>query len=132
MNQFLLDTHTLIWFIRGDVQLSEYVKQLILNPDHERYFSIASLWEMSIKLSMGRLKLAMPFEELITTHLAGNAIRLLPITPGHLKMLITLPFHHKDPFDRVLVAQSLVENLPLLSRDELLSSYGVKRLWKPD
>jgi len=91
--------------------------------------SVASLWERAIKISIGRLKLEISFPELVEHQVKGNAIELLPIRPAHLDTLATLPFHHRDPFDRLIVAQSLTEGIPVVSRDEALTSYPIHRLW---
>ena len=98
--KLLLDTHTFLWFIGGNPELSSYARKLIENPENERLLSIASLWEMSIKASIGKLKLELPFTQIVTDHIDGNAIKLFHITPEHLDTLTILPFHHKDPFDR--------------------------------
>jgi PIN domain nuclease of toxin-antitoxin system len=86
--------------------------------------------ELSIKASLGKLRLEMPFIELVSDHVTANAIDLLTIKPEHLDTLTTLPFHHKDPFDRLIIAQSLTENIPVLGKDRIFNAYGVERLWK--
>lgn len=96
--RLLLDTHTFLWFIDGNPKLSDYARQLIEELKNERLLSVASLWEMSIKSSLSKLKLPLPFTKLVAEHVYGNAIELLHITPDHLDVLRTLPFHHKDPF----------------------------------
>jgi PIN domain nuclease of toxin-antitoxin system len=85
---------------------------------------------MSIKASMGKLKLNFSFPDLVETHVRGNAMKLLPVQPEHLDFVRSMPFHHKDPFDRLLIAQSLAENMPLLSRDQAFDEYaGLQRIW---
>ncbi|MDZ7696137.1 MAG: type II toxin-antitoxin system VapC family toxin [Deltaproteobacteria bacterium] len=128
--RLLLDTHTFIWFIGGDSKLSAYARQLIENTENERLLSIASLWEMSIKASIGRLRLNTTFPNMVRDHVMGNALDLLPIRPGYLEIVRALAFHHKDPFDRLIIAQSQSENLPVLSLDQVFDDYeGVQRIW---
>jgi PIN domain nuclease of toxin-antitoxin system len=127
--RFLLDTHSLLWFLAGDSNLSERVRRVIENPEHDILASIASLWEIAIKHSLGKLQLAHPFEELFPHHLAVNSIALLAIRLDHVTRIASLPFHHRDPFDRLLVAQALVEEIPILSGDDALDDYGVERIW---
>jgi PIN domain nuclease of toxin-antitoxin system len=127
--RLLLDTHTFLWFIDGDTALSPYARQLIEDRTNERLLSIASLWEMAIKASLGRLTLTLSFTGLVAEHVHGNAIELFEILPRHLDVLTTLPFHHKDPFDRMIIAQSQAENIPILSRDSAFDDYAIRRLW---
>ena len=127
--RLLLDTHTFLWFIGGDTALSPYARQLIEDRTSERLLSIASLWEMAIKASLGRLTLTLSFTDLVAEHVHGNAIELFEILPRHLDVLTTLPFHHKDPFDRMIIAQSQAENIPILSRDSAFDDYAIRRLW---
>lgn len=100
--KILLDTHAFLWFISGSPALSDYARRLIENFSNERLLSIASLWEMSIKASIGKLRISLPFTEFFTEHIVGNAIEILHISPEHLDNLRGLPFHHKDPFDRIV------------------------------
>jgi PIN domain nuclease of toxin-antitoxin system len=127
--RLLLDTHTFLWFIDGDTALSPYARQLIEDRTNERLLSIASLWEMAIKASLGRLTLSLSFTDLVAEHVHGNAIELFVILPHHLDVLTTLPFYHKDPFDRIIIAQSQAENIPILSRDPAFDDYAIRRLW---
>lgn len=128
--RILLDTHTFLWFINGDPKLSGYARQHIENLENRRLLSTASLWEMAIKVSIGKLKLGLPFRELYTVHIKDNAVDVLEMTHEHLDILKTPPFHHKDPFDRLIIAQSIAENIPILSRDELFDDYeNVQRFW---
>jgi PIN domain nuclease of toxin-antitoxin system len=127
--RLLLDTHTFLWFIDGDTALSPSARQLIEDRTNERLLSTASLWEMAIKASLGRLTLALPFTDLVAEHVHGNAIELFEILPRHLDVLTTLPFHHKDLFDRMIIAQSQAENIPILSRDSAFDDYAIRRLW---
>jgi PIN domain nuclease of toxin-antitoxin system len=127
--RLLLDTHTFLWFIDGAAALSPYARQLIEDRTNERLLSIASLWEMAIKVSLRRLTLHLSFTDLVTEHVYGNAIELLEIRPNHLDVLTTLPFHHKDPFDRMIIAQGQAENIPIVSRDPAFDDYAIRRLW---
>ncbi len=126
--KLLLDTHTFLWFISGNSKLSEPNRRRIENVANERWISIASLWEMSIKASIGKLKISLPFPELVKRHVYQNAMGLLPINPEHVETLRILPFHHKDPFDRLIIAQSIVEQMTILSRDAVFDDYGIQRI----
>lgn len=126
--KFLLDTHTFLWFIDDNPKLSQNAKTL-LEEDHELLLSIASLWEIAIKLSLGKLTIAISYDELMTQQLEINSIDILPITIAHLKVVSGLPLHHRDPFDRLLIAQSIVECIPIVSADSAFDSYTVERFW---
>ncbi len=127
--RLLLDTHTFLWFIEGSLNLSDVARNLIEDQAIQRFLSVASLWEMSIKVSIGKLELGMTFTELVEREVYGNAIELLEIQPEHLDELAKLPFHHKDPFDRLMIAQSLAEGIPILTKDGAFRSYPVTLLW---
>ena len=113
--RLLLDTHTFLWFIGGDAALSPSARQLIEAGSTARLLSIASLWEMAIKVSLSRFTEPLPFTDLVAEHVDGNAIALFGIVPRHLDVLTTLPFYHKDPFDRLIIAQGQAEDIPILS-----------------
>lgn len=126
----LLDTHTFLWFAWGDKQLSSPVRSLIENPEHSKYISMASIWEMAIKLNLGKLKLNRPFEDFLIERIDDNGFEILAIKRSHSLQLVEMPLHHRDPFDRLLIAQSLAETMPILSIDVILDSYeGVHRIW---
>lgn len=125
----LLDTHTFLWFIAGDSSLSQSARAAIEDLDNNRYLSMASLWEIASKISVRRLELSEPFEILIPKQLADNSIELLGISFDHTALVSSLPFHHRDPFDRLLIAQSKVEQMTLVSIDSVFDSYSVNRLW---
>ena len=127
--RLLLDTHAFLWFIMGSANLSVDARVLIENPANERLLSVASLWEIAIKASLGKLTLSASFGELIPAQLKLNGIDLLNIKVDHLSTLTTLPFHHRDPFDRLVIAQAIVEKLPVISLDGAFDTYGVTRLW---
>lgn len=118
-----------LWFIEGNLNLSDMVRNLIEDEGNQRFLSIASLWEMSIKISIGKLELGMSITEFVAQQMYSNAIDLLEIKPGHLDELTKMPFHHKDPFDRLIIAQSIVENMAVVSKDSAFGSYPVTLLW---
>jgi PIN domain nuclease of toxin-antitoxin system len=124
----LLDTHTLMWFLNGDSELPVSTRKIISTPDNRCFVSIASIWEIAIKLSLKKLKLKSDFNAL-TKLLLDNEIEILPIQFNHVQELLDLPYHHRDPFDRVITSQSRVENLVLISRDKALKKYKVKLYW---
>lgn len=127
--RLLLDTHTFIWFIINSPRLSLIVKSLIENENNEKLLSAASIWEIAIKQSSGRLSFGIPFKEFLEQQLSVNSIDLLDIKIDHLVVIATLPFHHRDPFDRLLIAQAMVEDLPILSADSSFDAYSINRLW---
>ncbi|MEH2293854.1 type II toxin-antitoxin system VapC family toxin [Nostoc sp.] len=122
----LLDTHTFIWFVMGDSRISLSWKSQIEN--NENLLSIASVWEMAIKHSIGKLNFGLAFDEFIEQQIIRNGIELLPITIDHITVVATLPLHHRDPFDRVLIAQSVVENISILSADKIFDAYPIRRI----
>ncbi|MFC7526977.1 type II toxin-antitoxin system VapC family toxin [Parapedobacter sp. GCM10030251] len=128
--QYLLDTHAFLWFINGDTQLSDKARTVIENPVNDRYVSIASFWEMAIKLNLGKLKLKMSFRELYR-EIEKNGFNLLPITITHTEKIVSLDLHHRDPFDRMLICQALMDKLTIISADSQFQNYKVKQvlLW---
>ena len=126
--RLLLDTHTFLWFIDDNPRLSARAKTL-LESDADLLLSAASLWEIAIKVGLGKLTLAQPFDTFLPEQLAKNAVEILPISLAHLGAVVALPFHHRDPFDRLLAAQALVENVPIVSADPALDAYSARRLW---
>lgn len=127
--RILLDTHSFLWFLVGSSNLSSPARRLIESPDNEKLFSIASLWEIAIKVSLGKLTLSKPFEQIFPDQLAINGIELLPVTIPHLERIAIIPFLHRDPFDRLLVAQCQIEGIPILSADASFDAYSIERLW---
>jgi len=128
--KLLIDTHAFLWFIAGNPKLSGSARKLIENIENERLLSIASMWEMSIKASIGKLRLDLAFPDIVKHHINENLIMLLPIKPEHLDIVRSLPFHHKYPFDRLIIAQSQSENMTVLSRDKMFSEcVDVKHIW---
>lgn len=127
--KLLLDTHAFLWFISGNERLSEHVRTLIEDTENEKYLSVVSLWEMVIKASIGKLSIPTPISELDREHIWGNAIEKLPIKTNHLEILHSLPFHHKDPFDRLMIAQAIAEDMTILTVDNNFPLYPVKLRW---
>ncbi len=128
MRRLLLDTHTFLWFIVNNPLLSARAKGLIEGAEAV-YLSMASVWEMGIKISTGKLALTEPLEQLIPQQLLRNNMNLLQIDLAHVVQVSSLPFHHRDPFDRMIIAQSLVEQVPIVSVDGVFDDYGIQRLW---
>ena len=124
--RILIDTHIFLWFINNDSQLSLTAK-IPLESDVELLLSVVSLWEIAIKISTGKMTLPKPFEIFIPEQLQQNDIGVLPIKTDHLTYVTTLPFHHRDPFDRLLIAQSIVEGIPIVSVDAAFDPYKVDR-----
>lgn len=125
----LLDTHAFLWMLDGDSRLSDTAIDTCKNRDNALYLSAASLWEIGIKTSLHKLELAPGWPEVIREEIRLNAIQWLPIELTHCTALQDLPFHHRDPFDRMLVAQATVEDLTLLSRDKQLHAYDIECRW---
>ena len=125
----LLDTHAFLWLATGDDRLSETARKTFLNQENSLFFSAASYWEICIKMSLGKISLKTGWFQTIQTEMEINAIQWLPIEMKHCAKVIKLPFHHRDPFDRMLVAQAITEKMQLLSRDSRLSAYSIKRIW---
>ena len=127
--RLLLDTHTLIWMASLDDKLSEKAKSLILDTDNELFPSVASIWEMSIKASLGKLILQQPIEQIINQQVQTNGLQLISIEAAHALAVSTLPWHHRDPFDRLIMAQSQLENLTILGCDMAMDAYEINRVW---
>lgn len=125
----LVDTHAFLWFISGSERLSLPARTLMEDRENSLVISVVSLWEIAIKYGLGKLTLGRPFEDLIPEQLHRQQIGTLGIELPHLVQVIGLPLHHRDPFDRLLVAQSLAEALPIVSADPALDAYGVERIW---
>ena len=124
----LLDTHALIWFINGDDQLPEKSIKLIKNLNSRCFVSIASVWEIAIKLSLGKLDLNGRFED-ISRIMQQYDLEFLPLTFEHIQQLLTLDYHHRDPFDRIIISQGLVEKLVIVTKDSNFQKYPVKVFW---
>lgn len=125
----LIDTHVFIWWTSDSQNLSPRVYSLITDLNTKVILSLVSIWEMQIKLSLGKLELKMPLPELVDDEIKRNQIELLPIDLAHIYALGDMPNHHRDPFDRLLIAQAKSEELVIVSIDEKFDGYEVERLW---
>ncbi len=130
--KYVIDTHVFIWFVENSPNLPQSVKDLIEDENSDIFISIASLWEISIKTSIGKLPMTRKFVELIDV-LNDNLIEILPINFAHTLENNQLPFHHRDPFDRIIVAQAIVENIDFISADGVFDDYlkgkSNRRIW---
>ncbi len=126
--RYLIDSHALIWFLNGDNQLSANALAILSNSDLDKYVSIAALWEIGIKINLGRLHLSCPFTDL-PAFLAAHDFRLLPTNFQHILSACFLPPHHADPFDRMMIGQALCENITVITRDPSFPPYGVATAW---
>lgn len=127
--RLLLDTHAFLWFVQDNPQLSDVSKKLLEDGQNELFLSISSAWEIAINVSIGKLVLAQEYATFLAEELRINRITLLPLQLTHLNRVVSLPFHHKDPFDHIIIAQSLTENLPLVSIENPFDTYGIQRIW---
>ena len=127
--RLLLDTHTFLWFVTNDPQLSENALDAVAAPTNEILLSPASYWEIAIKVSLGKYPLTVPFEAFFQEGIEGSDMAILPIEVRHAAVLSSLPMHHKDPFDRMMISQAIVEQIPIVSADSALDAYGVQRWW---
>jgi PIN domain nuclease of toxin-antitoxin system len=125
----LLDTHAFLWWITDSPELSAQAGDLIRSPDNDLYLSAASGWEMAIKSQLGKLHLPGRPDQFIPDQLAKNAIQSLPIQMSHVLHVARLPALHRDPFDRLIIAQALLEKMPILTRDPDIRKYKVKTIW---
>ena len=126
--KLLLDTHTLLWFISGNLDLSPTSRKLIEGTENEKFVSAASIWETAIKVSIGKMSLMAPFDDIFPRQLEINGFDLLPVKIEHSSIVATLPFHHRDPFDRMLIAQARHEGFTFVSRDRHVAPYGVPHI----
>src|SRR5579863_6736443 len=125
--EYLLDTHSFLWFINGDDQLSLKAKTTIADPNSIKYISIASFWEIAIKVNLGKLKLDMAYQDL-RHHVIVNGFEVLPITFEHTIELTGLELLHRDPFDRIIIAQAMSENLIVIGKDGNFTKYSELKL----
>jgi PIN domain nuclease of toxin-antitoxin system len=125
----LLDTSAFLWFIGGSDKLSVHAQNVIMDLDNRIVLIMVSLWEIAIKVSLGKLALVKPYEQIIPQQIEENDIELLPIAHNHLTKIIDLPFHHRDPFDRLIIAQAMTEGIPIISPDAVFSQYPIKLIW---
>jgi len=125
----LLDTHVFLWWISDDPRLSTHAREIITNGENTLFFSAASGWEIAIKAKLGRLKLPKPLETFVPEQMALNAIESLSVQMSHALHVHTLPLHHRDPFDRLLIAQAQLDNLPILTADPQIALYAIRTVW---
>ena len=125
----LLDTQALLWFLLDDPRLSRKALEAIVDAKGLTFVSAASLWEIAIKISLGKYALPAPFTAFWDEQLKVNELTLLPLAVSHVARIVDLPFHHRDPFDRLIIVQSLVEGVQVISNDTLFDQYGVDRIW---
>ena len=128
-NEGPVDTCAFLWIIASSDRLGGNARNYISDLNNELFLSVASLWEIAIKASLGKLELLRPFEQLIPDQLEKNAIDILPIEIPHLSEMMKRPFHHRDPFDRLIIAQSVFEKLPIISNDAAFQHYAVDLIW---
>ena len=127
--RFLLDTHVFLWLAVDDPKLPGTVRETVLRPETTLILSVASVWEMAIKASLGKLRLRLPLATLLESQLGALDADLLEIRVEHVVAVESLPWHHRDPFDRLLIAQARVEGLTILSADPAFARYDVPRFW---
>jgi len=121
----LLDTHVFLWFVNDDPRLSDHLKYLVEHEDNVIYLSLASLWEISIKSNLGKLNVGNSYTEFVEAEIIQSRINLIEIKLEHFKINATLPFHHRDPFDRLIIAQSMAENIPIITLDSAFEQYSI-------
>jgi PIN domain nuclease of toxin-antitoxin system len=127
--KIVIDTHSLLWFIMGDDRLSNDARTIIEDLDNHILVSIGSLWEIAIKVNIGKLRFLQTYPELFPSELQKNEIEVLPIRHEHLTTLATLPLYHRDPFDRIIIAQAMSENVAIATKDDAFRSYAVEIIW---
>ena len=125
----LLDTHAFLWWVDDSARLSKAARAAIARPDETCFLSLASCWEMAIKISLGQLALTTRLDRFIAEHMAANGIQPLSVQLPHAARVVELPFYHRDPFDRLLAAQAIEEDLTIVSADPVFKRYGVTRVW---
>lgn len=127
--RLLLDTHAFLWFVSGDDRLSSEARCHIEHPEHDAYLSVASVWEMAIKISLGRLSLQGAIAEFVVHYTTECRMGILDISVRHAAAVASMPWCHRDPFDRLLAAQCSVDQLTLVTADTAFDAYGVPRIW---
>lgn len=127
--RLLLDTHTLIWSADDPSKVSPVATASLLDPSNQLFLSAATIWELAIKFGQGKITLSMPYRDWMLKAINDLGLRILPITVAYADHQSTLPPHHKDPFDRLLIAQAIVERIPVVGTDLIFDAYGVQRIW---
>jgi PIN domain nuclease of toxin-antitoxin system len=129
MPRLLLDTHTFLWWVNDAPELSDAARDTISNSNNECFLSVASCWEMAIKSSLGKLELAKPVDRFVLEQITENSFTILNIELRHTAKVESLPFHHRDPFDRLLIGQAISEKLILVTADRMFSQYEIQMIW---
>jgi PIN domain nuclease of toxin-antitoxin system len=127
--RLLLDTHALIWWASSSEQLPKKVLDLLEDADNRLFLNVASIWEMPIKCQNGKLELGKPLAQLVSNQQVSNGLKILLVEPSHVYALQGLPDVHRDPFDRIMIAQAIVEDLGFVSADRVLNGYPVRQIW---
>ncbi len=127
--KILLDTHAFLWLMKNDLRLSPVAKTTFLDPKNEMYLSLASVWEIAIKSSLNKLKLPLPVNDYIDSRTHRYGIYLQEITMDYIALVEKLPFHHRDPFDRLIIAQGIFEKIPILTNDSKFTLYSIQTIW---
>jgi PIN domain nuclease of toxin-antitoxin system len=128
--KLLLDTHAFLWLRSTPEKIPPQLLETYNNVKNDIFLSMVSIWEIQIKHQLGKLELNVPLQQLIETQVQQNNLKILPITSDHIYALNTLPFHHKDPFDRLLIVQARLEKLQLASADGIFNQYDVGLFWQ--
>lgn len=127
--RLLLETHAVIWAVDQPSLLGPQAKPALEDLANSLVLSAATIWEIAIKIGVNKLSLSLPYRQWMTRAINDLGVTILPVTVEYADVQTTLPFHHRDPFDRLLIAQTLVENIPLVSTEELFDQYGISRVW---
>ena len=127
--KLLLDTHTVMWFYLADPRLPATATKVIMDSANEKWVSPASYWEIAIKISTGKYRLAQSYEDFWRNAIDANGFKIVPILPRQTSALTTMHYHHRDPFDRLIIAQALAEGMSVVGADPIFDAYGVTRLW---
>ncbi len=127
--KILLDAHAFLWVISENIKLSKNAKQAYLDSENELFFSAVSYWEIGIKISIGKLELASDWKKIIDKEMVNNGIKWLDLKKEHVQGIINLEFHHRDPFDRLLIAQAQYEQLVIMTVDKCIDKYNIATLW---
>ena len=127
--KLLLDSHALIWYVDQDFLLSDKARAAVSDRSNDLLLSAATIWEIAIKVSLGKLAISLPYRQWISQAMADLGLAVLPLTVDHADVQTRLPFHHRDPFDRLLIAQAQVERIALVSRDSIFDQYEIVRVW---
>ena len=125
---YLLDTHTIIWFLNGDASLSEKSRRIIENQDNVKFVSVATIWEIAIKISLNKFRFEQGFKKFLDL-IEDNGFEIIPISIEHAITVSTLDFIHRDPFDRLIISQALTDNMTIITSDKAVKKYEVRTIW---